>query len=105
MQMFHLNKATACEFFEVYKGISEEFNHMTDYISTGGPVIACEIRQEKVVEKLRKFCGPHNPAEAKAHNPNSARAQFGIDPIKNGVHCTDLVEDGLLECEYFFVLL
>jgi hypothetical protein len=42
--MFHLNKATACEFFEVYKGVSNEFNQMTDYISTGGPVVACEIR-------------------------------------------------------------
>jgi nucleoside-diphosphate kinase len=78
---------------------------MTDYISTGGPVVACEIRQESVVEKLRKFCGPHNPDEAKSYNPNSVRAQYGADGIRNAVHCTDLVEDGLLECEYFFVLL
>lgn len=26
IQMFYLNKATACEFFEVYKGVSQEFN-------------------------------------------------------------------------------
>ena len=78
---------------------------MTDYISTGGPVIACEIRQENVVEKLRKFCGPHSPDEALTHNPGSLRAQFGHDIVRNGVHCTDLAEDGLLECEYFFVLL
>lgn len=49
LQMFHLNKGTACEFFELYKGIMPEFNSMTDYVATGGPVIACEIRQEDVV--------------------------------------------------------
>lgn len=78
---------------------------MTDYVATGGPVIAMEIRQEAVVEKLRKFCGPHDPAEAKGMNPQSLRAQFGDDKVRNAVHCTDLEEDGLLECEYFFVLL
>ena len=57
------------------------------------------------MNKLRKFCGPHDPEDARFNNPNSLRAQFGVDKIRNGVHCTDLVEDGLLECEYFFVLL
>ena len=50
MQMFHLDKAMACEFFELYKGVSPVFNQMTDYVATGGPVIAMEIRQEHVVE-------------------------------------------------------
>jgi len=26
LQMFYLNKSTACEFFEVYKGVTPEFN-------------------------------------------------------------------------------
>ena len=47
---------------------------MTDYISTNGPVIAMEIRQEDVVNKLRKFCGPHDPEDARFSNPNSIRA-------------------------------
>ena len=105
MQMFHLDKATACEFFEIYKGVMSDFNQMTDYVATGGPVVAMEIRQEEVVDKLRKFCGPHDPVEAKMVKPGCLRAQFGEDRIRNGVHCTDLAEDGLLECEYFFVLL
>ena len=44
LQMFHINKSTACEFFELYKGVMPEFNSMTDYVATGGPIIACEIR-------------------------------------------------------------
>ena len=103
--MFHLSKTTACEFFEIYKGVIAEFNQMTDYVSEAGPVIVCEIRQEDAVSQLRRFCGPHDPSEAKTYHPSSLRARFGQDRIRNGVHCTDLPEDGLLECEYFFVLL
>lgn len=29
------------------------------------------------------------------------RARFGIDKIKNAVHCTDLPDDALLEVSYF----
>jgi len=29
--------------------------------------------------------------------PNTIRAKFGIDRVKNAVHCTDLSEDGILE--------
>jgi len=64
MQMFHMNKGAACEFFELYKGVMPEYNSMTDYVASGGPVVACEVRQDDVVSKLRKFCGPHDPAEA-----------------------------------------
>ena len=54
---------------------------------------------------FRKFCGPHDPDQARDLNPSSLRAKFGADRIKNGLHCTDLVEDGVLECEYFFSIL
>lgn len=37
--------------------------------------------------------------------PKSIRAHFGVDRVENAVHCTDLVEDGVLEVEYFFKLL
>jgi hypothetical protein len=33
------------------------------------------------------------------------RAKFGLDRVRNAVHCTDLPEDGTLECEYFFKIL
>ena len=37
--------------------------------------------------------------------PNSIRAKFGTDKVKNAVHCTDLEEDGVIESEYFFNIL
>ena len=29
--------------------------------------------------------------------PRTLRALYGVDKVKNAVHCTDLPEDGLLE--------
>jgi nucleoside-diphosphate kinase len=37
--------------------------------------------------------------------PNSLRAKFGEDRVKNVVHCTDMPEDGVLEVRYFFEML
>jgi nucleoside-diphosphate kinase len=44
MEMFYLDKATAEEFFEVYKGVFPEYLPLIDHIAGGGPVIAMEIR-------------------------------------------------------------
>jgi len=43
MQMFSLDRPTAEEFFEVYKGVLPEFVGMVDHM-TSGPCIVMEIR-------------------------------------------------------------
>ncbi len=48
LQMFSLNKPTAEEFFEIYKGVLPEFVGMIEEMTTG-PCIALEIRQENVI--------------------------------------------------------
>ena len=78
---------------------------MSDHLADGGPLIACELRQEDCVNKLRKVCGIHDPAEAQRMNPSSIRAQYGMNKVLNGVHCTDLDEDAQVEVEYFFTIL
>eukprot|EP00831_Metopus_contortus_P058105 TRINITY_DN50344_c0_g1_i1.p1 TRINITY_DN50344_c0_g1~~TRINITY_DN50344_c0_g1_i1.p1 ORF type:complete len:250 (+),score=25.29 TRINITY_DN50344_c0_g1_i1:181-930(+) len=104
LEMFSLTKETAEEFFEVYKGVLPEFARMVeDFIS--GPVLALEVRQENAVVALRELVGPHDPETARSTSPTSLRAQFGVNRISNAVHCTDLPEDGVLECEYFFSIL
>ena len=105
MEMFYLDKSTAEEFFELYKGVFPEYTAMIEHMSSGGPIIVMEIRQDNAVHLFRKFCGPHDPDQARDLYPQSLRAKFGIDRVKNAVHCTDLVEDGVLECEYFFSIL
>lgn len=68
----------------------------------GGPCVAIEVRHEDPVLPFRELCGPFDPDIARQLRPNSLRAKFGIDRIRNAVHCTDLPEDGPLEVQYFF---
>ena len=58
-----------------------------------------------VVDALREACGPADPRVARVLRPQSVRAKFGFDKVRNAVHCTDLPEDGELETHYFFKIL
>jgi len=104
MEMFYLDKTSAEEFFDVYKGVLPEYASIIEHVTTG-PVIAMEIRQNNAVNALRSLVGPHDPEIARQLRPNTLRAMFGFDRVKNAVHCTDLVDDGVLEVQYFFELL
>lgn len=104
MEMFYLDKPTAEEFFEVYKGVLPEYAAIIENV-TSGPIIALEVRQDDVVNSLRSLVGPHDPDIARTLRPNTLRAMFGKDRVKNAVHCTDLSEDGVLEVQYFFELI
>merc|ERR1719421_1324387 len=104
MRLWYMDKATAEEFLEVYKGVLPEYHDMVSQLCTG-PVLVMEVRQEDAVKSLRELVGPGDPEVAKHLRPDTLRAQFGIDRVRNAVHCTDLPEDGLLEVEYFFNIL
>ena len=103
LNMLQLDKNTAENFFDVYKGVLPEYGAIINHLITG-PIIALEVRQEDVVNKLRAMVGPHDPEIAKVLRPNTLRAIFGIDRVRNVCHCTDLGEDGVLECQYMFEL-
>jgi nucleoside-diphosphate kinase len=104
MGVWYMDRATAEEFLEVYKGVVPEFHDNCAQFSSG-PSLIMEVRQEDAVKKMREFAGPHDPEVAKHLRPDTLRAKYGIDRVQNGVHCTDLEEDGLLEVEYFFHLM
>jgi len=104
MCLWHLDKASAEEFLEVYKGVLPEYHDMVSQLCAGACLVL-EIRQEDAVNSFRKLVGPHDPEVAKHLRANTLRAQYGLDRVRNAVHCTDLPEDGLLEVEYFFNIL
>jgi nucleoside-diphosphate kinase len=104
MVMYNLDRPTVNEFFDVYKGVLPELVPLIDHMTTG-PTIALEIRQDNAVHAFRDLCGPIDPEIARTLRPNTIRARFGNDRVMNAIHCTDLPEDGLLECEYFFNIL
>ena len=83
-----------------------DFNETIDQL-VSGPCLAMEIRQKEVVDSFKKLCGAYNPkvGREKYRENNTLRVLYGVDKHKNAVHCTDISEEGTLECEYFFVLL
>ena len=87
MQMFNLDKPTAEEFLEIYRGVLPEYIPITEQMTTG-PCIVLEVRQENAVVAFRELCGPMDPEIAKNLRPNTLRARFGIDRVKNAIHCT-----------------
>jgi nucleoside-diphosphate kinase len=72
MEMFTLDKPTAEEFFEVYKGVLPEFVGITEHMTTG-PCIVLEVRQENAVRTFRELAGPMDPEIAKNLRPNTIR--------------------------------
>lgn len=109
MEMFSVDKASAGEFFEVYRGVvaPSEYSGMVDQL-TSGPCIVVELAHRDAnepVESFRELCGPADPEVARVLRPYSLRAKYGVDKNRNAIHCTDLPEDGPLEVNYFFSIL
>eukprot|EP00873_Tetraselmis_striata_P014003 jgi/Tetstr1/434267/TSEL_023374.t1 len=109
MELFHIDRANAAEFYEVYKGVVHpgEFTSMVDELSSG-PFVAFEVMDPDGAdpcEPFREMCGPADPEIGKVLRPASVRAQYGLTKVNNAVHCTDLPEDGGLEVNYFFDIL
>ena len=66
---------------------------------SNGPTLILEVRGDgDIVNNFRNFVGPYDPEIAQHLEPTTLRAKFGSDRVKNAVHCTDLAEDGVLEC-------
>eukprot|EP00108_Taenia_solium_P004380 TsM_000371200 transcript=TsM_000371200 gene=TsM_000371200 len=109
-QVFRLSKVDAGEFLEVYKGVLAEY---PDLISefTSGPCVALHVTQAdsdqdtsrnpedplSVQQRFRELAGPMDPDIARYLRPNTIRAKFGVNLVKNAIHCTDLPEDVSLE--------
>eukprot|EP00736_Rhodelphis_marinus_P013622 Rmarinus@m.14347 len=104
--MLTLDHTDADEFLEVYRGVLPEYPTLISEV-TSGPCVAMEVccpEGYQPVSDFRELCGPIDPAIAKALRPGTLRALYGHDKVKNSVHCTDLPEDGRLECEFFFTI-
>ena len=60
MQSYHLDRATAEDFFELYKGVLPDFITMIDHM-VSGPCIALEVRKESAVNAFNILCGSFDP--------------------------------------------
>ena len=56
---------------------------------SSGPVVAMELMGDEAMSIWRRLLGPADPAVARKETPQSVRAQFGTDGIKNVGHGSD----------------
>lgn len=56
---------------------------------SSGPMVAMELMGDEAVSVWKKFLGPAESSGAQRETPQSARAQFGTDGIRNLGHGSD----------------
>lgn len=75
----------AQEFYREHRD-KDFFEDVVDYLSSG-PVMALLLAKTgDAISDFRKLLGPTNSETARAEAPNTLRAQFGTDGLRNAVH-------------------
>jgi len=97
LRMVSLDREMAERFYEVHRE-RPFFADVIEYI-TSGPVIAIEIEGDNVVEQIRAFIGPTNPADAQ---PGTIRYMYGSSIQNNAVHASDSSESAKKELAIVF---
>lgn len=100
MKSFRLNREEATELYRDLQS-SGNFNELVTFMSSG-PVLAFELLGEDAVSRWLKILGPTDPERAKRCEPNTVRALFGTNCLKNAGHGSATVEEGLREVNFFF---
>jgi len=57
-------------------------NHLTS-----APVLCLVLRRTDALKHLHEIAGNENPKHAKKTQPNSLRALYGLDSVRNVIHC------------------
>src|SRR5258706_3404622 len=66
---------------------------------TRGPVVLIALQRDNAVSHWRKVIGATDPAKAEA---GTIRKLYGASLGENAVHGSDSVENGRIECAYYF---
>jgi nucleoside-diphosphate kinase len=74
------------------------FKDLCDFM-TRGPVVLVALEREDAVSHWRKVIGATDPAKAEA---GTIRKLYGGSLGENAVHGSDSVDNGRIECAYFF---
>ncbi|KAI6078958.1 Nucleoside diphosphate kinase 7 [Aix galericulata] len=99
-KMMMLSRKEAVDFYVDHQ--SKPFYNELLHFITSGPVVAMEILGDEAVCKWKALLGPANSAVAKTDEPDSIRANFGHDGIRNAAHGPDSVASAAQELELFF---
>ena len=65
-------------------------------------IVALELASIDAVERWNTMIGPENPVDARASHPDSLRALYGADLVKNALHGSATVSQAQSEIQFFF---
>lgn len=71
-----------------YSAAAPFCSNLVQFVSSG-PVVAMELMGDEAMSIWRRLLGPADSTVARKEAPQSARAQFGTDGIKNVGHGSD----------------
>jgi nucleoside-diphosphate kinase len=97
MQQVHITRRAAEGFYAVHR--ERPFFEELCTFMTRGPVVVLALARKDAVQHLRTVIGATDPAKA---TEGTVRKLYGKNVGENAVHGSDSVENGTLECGYFF---
>jgi nucleoside-diphosphate kinase len=97
LKQIRLSRGVAEGFYAVHKG-RPFFDELCTFM-TRGPVVVAALERENAVQHYRAVIGATDPAKA---DPGTVRKLYGTNVGENAVHGSDSVENGRIECAYFF---
>jgi nucleoside-diphosphate kinase len=97
MRQLQLSPRQAQGFYAVHRE-RPFFKDLCEFM-TRSPVVVLALERENAVLHLRSVIGATDPAKAEA---NTIRKLYGGSVGENAVHGSDSVENGRIECSYYF---
>jgi nucleoside-diphosphate kinase len=97
MRQARLSRHQAEGFYAVHRE-RPFFKDLCDFM-TSGPLVLVALEREDAVAHWRKVIGATDPAKADA---GTLRKLHGASLGENAVHGSDSVENGRIECAWFF---
>ncbi|XP_044297492.1 nucleoside diphosphate kinase 7 isoform X2 [Varanus komodoensis] len=99
-KMVRLTRGEAMDFHAEHQA-KPYYNELLEFI-TSGPVVAMEILGDDAISRWKNLLGPANSVVARTDAPDSIRANFGTDGIRNVAHGPDSLASAARELELFF---
>jgi nucleoside-diphosphate kinase len=97
MRQQRLSQREAEGFYAVHRE-RPFFKDLCEFM-TRGPVVLVALERDDAVAHWRKVIGATDPAKADA---GTIRKLYGASLGENAVHGSDSVENGRIECSYYF---
>ena len=100
LKTFRITQQDAEEFYAAHKG-KNYFQALTQFMCSD-LIVGLELINDDCITRWAKLMGPENPKSAKKDSPNSLRALFGEDGMKNAVHGSESQAVAQKELDFVF---